>query len=99
MVEEGVRRLRNHSRLLEWETSRRCMEQFARKLKRSGYPPTVRHQVVESALRRWRRRCREEDEGVRPVHRPMEWRRDERMLSKHTKGVAWHKGDSKVSAP
>ena len=64
IVEEGVGRLRNHSRVLEWEASRRCMEEFAMKFKkRSGYPPTIRHQVVESTPRRWRRMCREEDEG------------------------------------
>ena len=43
--------------------------------------------------------CREEDEGVCPVHRPREWRREERRLSKHNKGVTWHKGDMKISAP
>ena len=69
LVEEDVCRLRNQSRVLEWEVSRNCMEEFARKLKRSGYAATVRHQVVETALRRWRRMSREEDEGVRPVGR------------------------------
>ena len=55
MIEEGVRRLRNHSRGMEWEVSRRCMEDYARKLRRSGYPHTFRHQVIQSTLRRWRR--------------------------------------------
>ena len=55
--------------MLEWEVSRRYKEEFARKLKRSRYAATMRHQVVETALRRWRRMSREEDEGVRPVGR------------------------------
>ena len=33
------------------------------------------------------------------MHRPREWRREERRLSKHTKGVTWHKGESQISAP
>ena len=50
MVEEGVRRLRNHSRGLAWEKRRKVMEDWSRKLKRSGYPPTFRHQVVKAAV-------------------------------------------------
>ena len=37
MVEEGVRRLRNYSRGLDWERSRMCLKKFDRKLRRSGY--------------------------------------------------------------
>merc|ERR1712016_544155 len=40
LVEEGVRRLRNASRGLEWERSRVVMERWSRKLRRSGYPAT-----------------------------------------------------------
>ena len=53
MVEEGVRRLRNNSRGLPWEKRRRVMEEWSRKLKRSGYPATFRHQVVKAAVDRW----------------------------------------------
>ena len=41
LVEEGVRRLRNASRGLEWERSRSVMEKWSRKLQRSGYPTTI----------------------------------------------------------
>ena len=80
MVEEGVRRLRNHSRGLDWEKSRVCMQKFAMKLRRNGYPQSFRHQVIQSALERWRRMCKEEDDGVRPVHRPREWKRRRERL-------------------
>ena len=43
LVEEGLRRLRNHSRGLEWERSRAVMAAWAMKLRRSGYQATVRH--------------------------------------------------------
>ena len=36
MVEEGVRRLRNHSRGMDPERSRQVMEEWCRKLRRSG---------------------------------------------------------------
>ena len=75
MVEEGLRRLRNHSRGLDWETSRKCMVKWALKLKRSGYSETFRHQVIKAFLDKWRKMCKMEDEGGRPVYRPREWRR------------------------
>ena len=62
LVEEGVRRLRNTSRGLDWERSRVVMERWSRKLRRSGYPATVRHQVIKTALDRWDKMQEEEDE-------------------------------------
>ena len=99
MVEEGVRRLRNHSRGLDWQVSVKCMTKWARKLRRSGYPETFRHQVVTAAVGRWKRMCREEDEDIRPIHRPRSWRRRDRRVAKEAKRSAWHKVEGKVSAP
>ena len=78
LVEEGVRRLRNHSRELEWERSRKVMEDWSRKLRRSGYPATMRHEVIKAAVDRYEKMCMEEDEGVRPIHRPRNWKEKER---------------------
>ena len=50
LVEEG---LRNHTRGLEWERSRKVMEDWSRKLRRSGYPATMRHEVIKAALDRY----------------------------------------------
>ena len=36
--------------------------------------------------------CKEEDDGVRPVHRPREWRREDRKLAKLSKKQSWNKG-------
>ena len=47
--------------------------------------------------------CLVEDEGGRPVYRPQEWRRIERMLAKEAKRQSWQKSKDqdqvKVSAP
>ena len=100
MVEEGIRRLRNHSRGLEWEASRRVMELWSRKLRRSGYPMTVRHQVIKTACEKWDKMCEDEDNGVRPVHRPREWKERERRLEKEAKVGNWHQAHrNQVSAP
>ena len=63
LVEEGLRRLRNHTRGLEWERSRKVMEDWSRKLRRSGYPATMRHEVIKAAVDRYKKMCMEEDEG------------------------------------
>ena len=99
MVEEGVRRLRNHSRGVEWEGVRLCMEKWSRKLRRSGYPATFRHQVIKAAVDKWKKMCVAEDEGVRPVHRPREWKRKDRKLAKVVKKTSWHQKKGEVSAP
>ena len=41
LVEEVVRRMRNASRGLDAEVTRRVMAEWSRKLRRSGYPETV----------------------------------------------------------
>ena len=100
LVEEGLRRLRNTSRGLEWQRSRVVMEKWSRKLRRSGYPATVRHQVIKTALEKWDKMCEEEDAGVRPVHRPREWKEKERRLAKERKRQNWHQSkEGQVSAP
>ena len=100
LVEEGVRRLRNTSRGLDWERSRMVMEKWSRKLRRSGYPATVRHQVIKTAIERWDRMMEEEDAGVRPMYRPREWKENERRLAKEKKRQNWHQSkEGQVSAP
>ena len=79
MVEEGVRRLRNAARGLDWERSRAVMETWSRKLRRSGYPATLRHEMIGASVRRYEKMCEEEDNGGRPVHRSREWKAKERL--------------------
>ena len=100
MVEEGLRRLRNNSRGLDWEKRRKVMEDWSRKLKRSGYKATFRHQVIKAAVDKWERMCKDEDEGRRPIHRAREWQMLARRREKESKREAWHKAENgQVSAP
>ena len=44
--------------------------------------------------------CEDEDNGVRPNHRPREWKEKERRLEKEAKVTNWHKSKpDQVSAP
>ena len=85
MVEEGVRRLRNGARGLDWERSRSVMELWSRKLRRSGYPATMRHEMIGASVRRFEEMCAEEDRGGRPVHRSRDWKVKERQRLKEMK--------------
>ena len=100
LVEEGVRRMRNCSRGLDFEVRKNVMESWARKMKRSGYPATTRHQVIREAVEKWEKMCKVEDEGGRPVHRPRVFQLAARRLEKERKGVSWHQDKAnQVSAP
>ena len=85
-----MRRLRNNSRVLDWESRRRMMEAWSRKLQRSGYPATFRHQVIKAAVLKWERMCKDEDDGVRSIHRAREWQLEARRRAKESKREAWH---------
>ena len=75
---------------MEWERSRKVMEDWSRKLRRSGYPATMRHEVIKAALDRYKKMCMEEDEGVRPIHCPRSWKEKERRREKELKRTEWH---------
>ena len=76
------------------------MEEWARKLRRSGYPATFRHQVIKAAVDKWEKMCKDDDEGVRPVHRAREWQLAARRLEKERRREDWYKAEGdQISAP
>jgi hypothetical protein len=100
LVEEGLRRMRNHTRGMDWETSRKVMSEWSQKLRRSGYPATIRHQVIKTAVEKYDNMCDDEDKGIRPVHRSRAWREKERKREKEIKVTNWHTNQlNQVSAP
>ena len=62
------------------------MEECARKLRRSGYPATVRHQMVKEALTKYDKMCKVEEEGGRPVNRAREWQQSARRIRSEKEG-------------
>ena len=71
------------------------MEEWARKIRRSGYSTTNRHQVIKQAIEKYGNICVTEDEGGRPIHRSRELQKAARRLDKETKPANWHKTDTK----
>ena len=67
------------------------MGRWAKKLQRSGYPQTVRHQVIKEAVDKYEKMCEVEDAGGRQVHRARNWQKAARRLEKEYKVFTWHK--------
>ena len=57
----------------------------------SGYSKKFRYEVVDSALKAYRARKKADQEGERPLHRPKEWRKEEREPEKIEKKHSWYK--------
>ena len=83
---EGLRRLLNMSPYLPWE-------EFANAVKmwRSGYPASWRAVAVQSALGRYKKMLKDEEDGRRPIFRPNTFMENERRLEKLRKAKLWHK--------
>ena len=54
--------------------------------------------VIKAAVNKWRKMCKVEDSGGRPVHRPRAGRRRERRLEKEAKKYSWHRSEDNVKA-
>ena len=92
--------MRNCSQGMDFEVRRKVMERWSRKLQRSGYPATVRHQAIREAIDKFERMCEGEDAGGQPIDRAREWQKSARRLDKEIKAVSWHKTEKgTVSAP
>ena len=57
--------------------SRKVRAMWSRKLKRSGYPATVRYEVIRTACEKWEKMYDAEDSEGRPIFRPRGWKREE----------------------
>ena len=89
MSNEALRRLLCCSQNLEEQKKVKVMEDFARMLKRSGYPERFRYEVISDALRGYDKMQKRETEGGQPVDRPREYDEVERRRRKEEKGGRW----------
>ena len=78
LTQEVLRALLNCSRLLPWERVVENVNGMVLRMQYSGYSKKFRYAVVDSALKAYRARKKADQEGERPLHRPKEWRKEER---------------------
>ena len=72
IVEEGLRGLNKHFQGWEWYVKRRCMEERAGRLQRSGYPSTFGQQLTKASVHKWDKICNDVDGWLMLVHRARE---------------------------
>ena len=82
-------------RIHSWEEVVDTMNQYSRKLERSGYKSSTREDIIRSAIQTYRRMRGEEEEGRRPLYRPRIWHESERNLEKESKKSSWSKDGQK----
>ena len=76
------------------------MELWSQKLRRSGYPAVIRHEVIRLACEKHDSMCKNDDSGKRLIHRPRIWQKKERRMAKEMKKINWPKNSpNQISAP
>ena len=88
---EGVRRLLNMDRLHPWSEVVETLNNYSKKLERSGYSASTRADVLRASIQTYRKMRKEEDTGKRPLYRSREWMEVKRNLEKESKKSSWSK--------
>ena len=96
LTQEVLRVLLNCSRLLPWERVVKNVNDMVLRMQYSGYSKKFRYDVVDSTLKAYRTRKIADQEGERPLHRPKEWKKEEREQEKIGKKSSWYKRGGKV---
>ena len=89
-VREIVRRILNTSSRLDWDTVvAPIITDYLGRMMLAGYSERYRKSCLGHAYRIHDKMKKEEEEGVRPIHRPSEWNKEERRIDKKQKRHTW----------
>ena len=89
-VNEVLRRILNPSARLKWSDSvAPILTDYMVRMKIAGYDENYRKRTLEQALRMYDKIVKEEEEGIKPVHRPRDFQKEERRKDKRKKKQNW----------
>ena len=89
-TQEVLRRIMNCSKLLDWkEEIAPVVTEYMYRMKRAGYTEKYRSSILKSALRIHGQKMKDEEEEIRPMFRPKNWKRAERDEAKRKKRTEW----------
>ena len=94
LTQEGVRRLCNTSREVKDETRCQILTEYMRKLQRSGYGTKMRADILQGAVKTYRKKEGAEALGIQPIHRLGSHRMEERRREKLQGKTNWFKRDT-----
>ena len=87
---EMMRRILNTSNRLDWgEQTAPLLTDYMVRMKEAGYNEKYRKQVLEKTFRIHDRKMKDDSEGIRPINRPKDWQKEERMKDKRRKKYTW----------
>ena len=81
-VETGIRRMRNTSRRLPWQEFADTLSELSFEMLLSGFNEKYRLEVIQAAVAGYEKQCARADSGGTPLHRPREYKREERVRKK-----------------
>ena len=90
LTQEVLRVLLNCSTLLPWERRVENVNEMVLRMQYSRYSEKFSCEVVNLALKAYRAREKADQEGKRLLHRPKEWRREEREQERVIKRSNWY---------
>ena len=87
-----MRRLRLTDRSLPWSEVESILSEFSNLLRCSGYPASFRGEVIEAAIKGFRRQCEAADSGTGPpLFRPQGYEREKRRNKKIMGKDSWYR--------
>ena len=91
LIQEALRRLLRTRRELPWELKAEILSEFSHKMICSGYWERFRYEVIEAAVRLYELKCQKSDLGIKPLHRPRSFKREERRKRKLLAPTTWYR--------
>ena len=91
LTQEMLRIMLHCCKYIQWETVRDHLNKFMRKMQYSGYDQAFRHDVAKSAINAYTTMKENEARDIRPMHRPKDWHKAERIRHKEKKRKDWYR--------
>ena len=97
LVQEGIRRLRNTKRELDWSVKSEILSEFSFSLYMSGYSENFRLETIQSEVIGYERQCERSDKVETPLNRPRDWNKEKRRRKKLLTKTSWYRPNSVVA--
>ena len=91
LTQEMLRIILHCSKYVPYETVRQHLSNFTKKMQYSGYGQAMRYDVAKSAIKAYQTMVENEAHDIRPINRPKNWLRVERIVHKEKKKREWYK--------
>ena len=86
-----IRRLRYTDRSLPWSVKTKILSEYSNELRLSGYEHSFRAEVIEAAIKGFRRQAATSDAGGTPLFRPRSYDRHARRKKRLMAKEAWYR--------